>query len=233
MTLLELRSNTGYAVGNNLGFAKAKGEWILTLNPDTEVADGTFDRAIQSLQRLPEAGALGARLVGPDGETQASVRGFPTYAGVLGDVLGLSRRWPGSRWDAYRRVDFDYDQAQWAPQPMGTFLLFRREALAQVGSVTAPFDPQFPIFFNEVDLLWRLAHKGWRCWYAPDVVVRHWGGASTRQVRPRMIWESHRSLIRYWAKHPQRPGGRLLLPFVAAAVYAGAFVRARGFYAGF
>jgi len=233
VTLIEPGINTGYAAGNNLGFAVCTTEAILTLNPDTEVLDGTLDRAFIAFDAQPTAGAVAARLVGHDGQTQASVRGFPTYRGVLGDALGIAARRPGSAWDAYRRHDLNYTVAQWVPQPMGTFLLFRRSALAKVGNPAAPFDPQFPIFFNEVDLLWRLAQVGHPCWYDPSVVVRHLGGASTRQVRPRMIWESHRSLARYWAKHPPSPQSRWFHPGIKALLYVGAFIRARGYHAGF
>lgn len=226
--LIEPGRNAGYAAGNNLGFAAAAGDPILALNPDTELPAGALDAAIAALAAHSEAGAVAGRLVGPDGVTQASVRGFPDVVGVLGDALGLARLSPGSRWDRYRMHGFDYRREQWAPQPMGTFLLFRRAALAAVGDPRAPFDEAFPIFFNEVDLLQRMARSGWRCWYDPAVVVRHLGGASTRQVRPRMIWESHRSLVRYWAKHPPSATARFALPVLAALLYAAAFVRARG-----
>ena len=149
--------------------------------------------------------------------------------GLLGAMTGLDRIFPKSSIASYRLTAFNYDHEQDAPQPMGTFLLFRREALASAGSEKAPFDEQFPIFFNEVDLLYRLNKKGWPCLYAPSVRILHHGGESTRQVRKSMIWESHRSLGRFLAKHNLRGGGlvgRLVLS-------ATAWVRARGYHAGF
>jgi GT2 family glycosyltransferase len=116
---------------------------------------------------------------------------------------------------------------------MGTYLLFRREALASVGDVEAPFDPSFPIFFNEVDLLYRLDKAGWPTLYTPATWVRHHGGESTKQVRKSMIWESHRSLLRYLWKHHGKGLGAVGLWGLSAVVYAAAFVRARGYDAGF
>ncbi|MFQ3677951.1 MAG: hypothetical protein SNJ74_08410, partial [Fimbriimonadaceae bacterium] len=140
-------------------------------------------------------------------------------------------RFPKSGWASYRLPAFDYSVGQPAPQPMGTFLLFKREALAAIGDPAAPFDLQFPIFFNEVDLLLRLERAGWETWYEPAARVLHHGGASTRQVRKSMIWESHRSLLRFLRKH------RLVTPWaypvVGLAVWVGALVRARGYHAGF
>ena len=217
--------NTGYARGNNLAFAVAKGDRLLTLNPDTEALPGTLDRALDALDRHPRAGAVAVRLVGADGETQRSVRGFPTALNVLGDVLRVG--------DAYRLRGFDYEREGPAPQPMGTFLLFRREALAAVGDPLRPFDEAFPIFFNEVDLLKRMADAGWPTLYTPRASVLHHGGESTKQVRKAMVWESHRSLVRYLRKHRGTGAQGLALPLVALAVHGAALVRARGFHEGF
>lgn len=224
--------NIGYAMGNNLAFSVARGEWLLTLNPDTEFSDDSLQRALEILAKNPAWGALGIRLIGPDGETQKSVRGFPSIAGVFGEVLGLDRWWPSSVFGSYSRRDFPYDKSGEAPQPMGSFLLFRRVALAAVGDPAFPFDPQFPIFYNEVDLLYRMREAGWPAGYTPDASVLHHHGSGTRQVRPSMIWESHLSLVRYFTKHLRGPA-RWLLPLIGLASRLAACVRARGVHAGF
>lgn len=231
--LIASPTNTGYAQGNNLAFAVAQGEWLLTLNPDTQFEDDSLDRALERLRQDPKAGCLGIKQVGVDGRIQRSVRGFPTLLGVLGAWTGLDRLFPRSGLGSYRLPAFDYEAEGPAPQPMGTFLLFRREALASIKAETAPFDPRFPIFFNEVDLLLRLQAAGWPCLYTPHAWVRHHGGESTKQVRKSMIWESHRSLVRFWRKHYGRGG---MAPFYAVAgglVWLGALARARGYHAGF
>jgi GT2 family glycosyltransferase len=224
--------NTGYAKGNNLCFASATGDLLLTLNPDTEFMDGSMDVAIDRLESTPSAGCLGLKQVGLDGLTQRSVRGFPTVLGIIGDVTGLGTKL-GGRLDSYRLSGFDYDSEQLAPQPMGTFLLFRRQALADIGSAQSPFDEEFPIFFNEVDLLYRLRQAGWNCLYTPKAQIRHHGGESTKQVRKSMIWESHKSLNRYLWKHHGTGLGMIALPFVSFLIFAAAFVRAKGYDAGF
>lgn len=231
--LLTPGENAGYARGNNLAFAAAKGEWLLTLNPDTEVLPGTLERAVEVLSAHPTYGALGAKLVGPDGFVQPSVRGFPSLLGIFGDFSGLGRLFPTSALGSYRLRRFDYTKECDAPQPMGTFLLFRREALEDVGEPSHPFDEQFPIFFNEVDLLFRLRKAGWPCLYSPQIEVLHHHGASTSQVRKPMIWESHRSLIRYLQKHSTGFRRAVLVPIASFFIISAAFIRARGFSAGF
>jgi GT2 family glycosyltransferase len=233
VTLVDLPTNTGYARGNNHGFEQARGEYILTLNPDTELVDDSLDKAIQILEDHPEFGALGAKQIGVKGEIQRSVRGFPTATGIFGDLFGLGKIFPHSKLGSYRLTSFDYAKYQEAPQPMGTFLLFRRAALKEVGDPRAPFDEEFPIFFNEVDLLYRLKRKGLPCLYSPDVRILHHGGESTKLVRKSMIWESHRSLVRFMQKHYLNQWNFPFLGLVSAIIYLAAFVRARGYSRGF
>jgi len=227
--LLSQNVNTGYAGGNNLGFQIAKGEWLLALNPDTEILSGTLDKAIKILENRSSYGVLAATLVGPEGEIQSSVRGFPTLKGIIGDIIGIGKKKPGSQWDSYRMTSFDYKIEQPAPQPMGTFLLFRREALNSICAESSPFDEDFPIFFNDVDLLLRLTQNGWPCLYTPKIQVLHHGGMSTKQVRKPMIWESHRSLMKYLLKH-NLSGSALNQKMIRFGLILGAWIRARGYY---
>lgn len=231
--LIALETNTGYAAGNNRLFAEASGDLLLTLNPDTSFEDDTLEKAACAIEALPNIGALAVRLVGTDGLTQRSVRGFPTLLGILGDVTGIGERFPAGALGSYRLPAFDYEREGPAPQPMGTFLLFQRRALVAVGDPGCPFDERFPIFFNEVDLLLRLSRAGWGAWYVPHLHVRHYGGVSTRQVRKSMIWESHRSLMRYLWKHHGRWWNAPGFAALGGLVYAAAFLRAKGYDAGF
>jgi GT2 family glycosyltransferase len=226
--LMPQSRNLGYAAANNIAFAAARGDRILTLNPDVELTEGALDVCLELLSLRPCAGSVAPALVGPDGRIQRSVRGFPSVLGIAADVLGLGKIFPNGPFDAYRLRGFDYEREQEAPQPMGSFLLFRRDALPDV----RPFDEAFPIFFNEVDLLYRMRQAGWSCLYTPRARVIHHHGASTRQVPRAMVWESHRSLVRYLRKHA-RGAERSLIPIVAAAAWAGAFIRARGWSPGF
>jgi len=194
--------NRGYAEGNNQALERATGDFLLLLNPDVVVHADSLTVALRFMEAHPEAGALGCRLVGADGETQRSVRGFPDPGPVLWEFLGLSRLLPRSRtFGAYRMTWFGYDSIAEVDQPMGSFLLLTRAAYARVGGM----DTQFPIFFNEVDWCWRARREhGFPIYYTPDVAVTHYGGGSTRQVKASMVRESHRSLLRFYDKHYAR-----------------------------
>ncbi len=225
--LLEEKTNHGYAKGNNIGIARATGEFILTLNSDTVLSDSVLQRAVSRLESMPGYGCLAVQLIGADGKPQRSVRGFPSISGIFGDITQLGSLFPSL--DSYRLTRFNYEKSQDAAQPMGTFLLFRGSILKEI---PGPFDEQFPIFFNEVDLLKQMQQRGWKCWYESSLSIKHFGGESTKQVKKSMVWESHRSLIRYFSKN-LRGMARISLPFISLAIWIGALVRARGFHEGF
>lgn len=230
--VIQTAANTGYAVGNNIAFAYARGEFLLTLNPDTELEPDTLQIAIDRLVAHPEWGAISVQFRYPDGQLQPSVRDFPTLLNILGEISGLAGLAPDSEFGKYRARNFNYNIEGPAPQPMGTFLLFSRRYLAQCTNPRRPFDEDFPIFFNEVDLLYRMKQAGFGCGFTPLTFIRHHHGAGTGQVKPMMIWESHRSLVRYFNKHTQGPA-RALLPLVRLAIMIGALLRARQIHAGF
>ena len=215
--LIANTDNAGYADGNNQALSRASGDVLLLLNPDVVAHKDTLARSLAFLRSHPDCGALGCRLIGSDGETQRSVRGFPDPGPVLWEYLGLSRLFPRSQvFGAYRMSWFDYAQAAPVDQPMGTFLMIPRRALTQVGLM----DPQFPIFFNEVDWCWRAKRGcGWQIWYTPDATLTHYGGGSTRQVKPAMVRESHRSLLRFYEKHYRRGLFPPLFWMIRAAIF--------------
>jgi GT2 family glycosyltransferase len=219
--LIANSENRGYAAGNNQGIAAARGRNVMLLNPDTEVPREAVERLEACLAAHPRAGAAAPMLVHPDGRPQSSLRGFPTPLALLGAVTGLGRLAPaGSPLAAYQPRALPAAPAV-VEQPMASCLLLRGEALRAVGG----FDEAFPIFFNDVDLCWRLRRGGWEIWFVPEARVVHHGGASTRQVRLAMLWESHRGLHRYYQKHYR---GRLAAPLyglIVAAIYAGAAAR--------
>jgi GT2 family glycosyltransferase len=201
-------SNRGYAAANNQGIKLANGEYVLLLNPDTRVELGSLDALSAYLDEHPQIGAVSPRLVSPDGMTQFSIRSFPTAASLFWELIGFSRLFPKSRvFGRWKMKYFDYDRTAEVEQPMASCLMLRRTALASLApnssllTANFPMDERFPIFYNDVDLSRRMADAGWKTVYVADARVVHRHGASTKQVRPKMIRESHRSAFRYLRKH--------------------------------
>jgi N-acetylglucosaminyl-diphospho-decaprenol L-rhamnosyltransferase len=207
LKLVANESNCGYARANNQGLKLATGEYVLLLNPDTRIELGALDTLSSYLDEHQEVGAVAPRLVSPDGTTQFSIRSFPTSATFFWELIGLSRLFPKSHlFGRWKMKYFDYSRTAEVEQPMASCLMIRKAVLDSLvphsSLLTPPFlDESFPIFYNDVDLSKRMSDAGWKTVYVADARVVHRHGASTKQVRAKMIRESHRSAFRYLRKH--------------------------------
>lgn len=215
--LIANSENRGYAAANNQAYAVAQGELIWLLNPDTEVWDADLLRLREFLCAGSRRGAVASMLVDAVTERpQQSCRTFPTPAALWVEALGLAKQFPRSRrFGFYRMGWWNYRSTRQVQQPMTSSLLLRREAIEEAGGL---FDEQFPIYFNDVDLCWRLHEKCWEIWYLAESHVLHHGGASTSQVKPAMIAASHQGLRRFYAKHYRRRINLLLYAFTMLLV---------------
>jgi hypothetical protein len=196
--LLELPENRGFGAANNAGIEVAGGRYVLLLNSDAwPVGDG-IDSLVAFADRRPRAGAVGPRLLHPDGSLQRSVRGYPTLWRLATEYFFLRKLAPRSEiFNGFYAGGFDHDHEREAEFLMGAVLLVRREALDAVGG----FDEQFFLFSEETDLCYRLRRAGWSVLFTPEAEFVHVGGASTRPEWNRMYREQLRSHLRFLAKH--------------------------------
>ncbi len=196
--LIENRTNQGYAHANNQGLTAVAAEYSLLLNPDTVVVNSAFEKMLDYMNANPQVGALGPKLLNPDGSIQPSCREFPSYQILLWEFSGLSRFFPHHRiFSRWRMGYFDHRHFAEVDQPMGACLLLRRSVLDQVGLL----DEQFPMFMNDVDLCYRIKKAGLGIVFFPAASVIHYKGRSIYRVRSRMIVTSHRSFYHFFYKH--------------------------------
>ena len=198
INLIANHHNLGYAHANNQGIEAAQGEYILLLNPDTCLKPDALDILAEYLDEHPDVGAVAPKLLNPDGSVQHSIRSFPTTSSVFWELFGLSRLFQQShRFGRWRMAYFDYDNPGEVEQPMTSCMMVRRSIFEELGGL----DECFPIFYNDVDFSLRMHTAGWKTVYLPQAQVFHRRGASTNQIKPKMIWESHHSLFHFLRKH--------------------------------
>jgi GT2 family glycosyltransferase len=190
--------NLGFAAANNQALKIVDAEFVLLLNPDTEVRPGVIDCLTRFLNEHPQAGVVAPQLLSTDGSIQKSCRAFPTFSGMLYELLGLSRLFPkAEKFREYKMLDWNHDDERQVDQPEGACLLIRKETLTQVGLL----DEGYFMLFEEVDWCFRAKEAGWQIWFTPKAQVVHHYGQSIKQVKARMILSSHRGLYRFWHKH--------------------------------
>lgn len=192
--LLANSENTGFARANNQAIRLCSGRHILLLNPDTELKPHALDRLVAFMERTPQAGAAGSRLLNPDGSLQLSCHPELTLGHELWRLLHLDSIVPVAM---YRQSQWELDREREVDVIQGASLILRRAALDKVGWL----DEEYFIYTEEVDLCHRLKKAGWKLYWVPQSEVVHYGGQSTRQVPREMFLRLYQSRVLYFRKN--------------------------------
>ncbi|MBI3913833.1 MAG: glycosyltransferase family 2 protein [Chloroflexi bacterium] len=196
--LIENRENRGFAAANNQAFAKARGRYVMMLNPDTVVKPGALEMLVQFMDAHPRAGACGGKLLYADGTLQHSAFMFPGLAQIFFDFFPLHGRLLESRINGrYPRSAYQRGEPFQIDHPLGADFVVRRETTEQVGWL----DENFFIYCEEIDWAMRIKRTGWEIWCVPSAEIVHHEAQSTRQFRERMFVELWRARWRLFEKH--------------------------------
>ena len=207
----------GFAAGNNLALPRARGRYVLLLNPDTELPPTALAQLYDVMERHPQWGVVGPKLIRADGSLDlACRRSFPTPWNALMKACGLARTFPQSRVTAgYNLTYLDPDESYPLDAVVGAFMFIRREALGQTG----PLDDTFFMYGEDLDLCYRIKQAGWHVWYWPAVVVRHLKGESSRQRPGRMTFEFFRAMHIFCTKHQASHNPTIVNVLVIMAIW--------------
>lgn len=204
-------SNRGFAAASNQAIARARGRYVLLLNPDTAVPPEAIAGLVAFMDAHPRVGICGPRLLLADGSLQSCGRMFPTISSVLRESRSIAwvlRRFGGS--------------AQAQPSPSGpracdwvdgACLMIRRETLTDIGLM----DERFFLFAEEMDWCHSARNRGWQVYAVPGISVTHLRGESTRQRRD----ESTALLVEMTLTYFQKRRGRTIAALVAVMWSAG------------
>lgn len=207
--LIESPANVGFARACNRGLGAARGRYLVLLNPDTVVHPGALATLVAYLDRHPRVGAVGPRLLDPDGTLQYSCRRFPGYLTVFfGRYALLTRLFPGNPASRdYLYLDWDHASPREVDWLSGACLMVRRAVFEQVGGL----DEAYFLFVEDMDWCARIWQAGWAVAYVPEAVVTHHVGISRGPVPPRVVVARHRAMMHYVRKHLRPPAPFRLL----------------------
>lgn len=189
-------ANHGFAHANNRALMTTDARYVLFLNPDTEILEGTFGQLVARMDQLHHVGLAGVRQVTADGELFPTIRRFPNVARALAEALGSERfGWtrllPGER--VLNREP--YGQETLCDWTSGSFMLARREALESGGYM----DERFFIYSEEPDLSLRMRKAGWRTIHLPEMTILH--HAKKAGLNPRIEAQDGLARVQYARKH--------------------------------
>ncbi|MGG4126625.1 glycosyltransferase family 2 protein [Paenibacillus illinoisensis] len=200
--------NTGFAKANNQAMKAAKGRYILLLNSDTIVKQDTLHTMIYFMDRYPEMGASGCKVILPNGSLdKACKRGFPTPSASFYYAFGISRMFPDRpKFNQYQLGHLSPDDEYPVDCLVGAFMLVRRETIDQVGGL----DETFFMYGEDIDWCYRIKEAGWGIYYYPRTYIVHYKGASARRKPMKIIYEFHRAMWVFHRKHYAKRYGILI-----------------------
>jgi N-acetylglucosaminyl-diphospho-decaprenol L-rhamnosyltransferase len=205
--LVQNQTNRGFTGGNNDGLREVQRLWstsvaarsgqsgtlsqrsdyVLLLNPDTEVTPGALDELVGYAEANAGVGVVGPQLCYPDGSVQSSRRRFPSLP-----------RAPRALLDHYYVRDRSDDETCDVDWVVGAAMLVRRAAVERVGGLD---EQSFFMYSEELDWCKRIKDAGWRVAYHPRARVIHHEGQSSGQVSAQRMIYFNTSKVRYFAKH--------------------------------
>jgi GT2 family glycosyltransferase len=194
--------NVGFAAGNNHALRRARGRYVLLLNPDVEMLEGTLADVVGALDARPGVGAASVVQRDPSGALQTTIRRFPSPARQLGEALSAARV-PGlGRLQELEQDAGRYRHETSADWLVGAFLVIRSTTLEQVGEL----DERFFLYSEETDWCYRIHEAGWDVRHLPMVEIVHHGGGYSR---PALAAQLSYSKLLFARKHlgPLRRAG--------------------------
>lgn len=162
--------NHGFGHANNRALLTCDARYVLFLNPDTEILEGSLEEIVSILTDRPEIGLVSVKQVTADGTLFPTIRHFPNAVRAFGEAIGSERlprrpEWLGERVLDLSRYDLEVD-CDWFT---GAFMIARPEALHGAGI----FDERFFLTSEEVDLAYRIKRAGWRVVHLPQMTILH------------------------------------------------------------
>jgi N-acetylglucosaminyl-diphospho-decaprenol L-rhamnosyltransferase len=170
-------------------------DWILVVNPDVVLDAGSIDTMMAAGSQDSAIAAVGPRTLTTEGEVYPSARSVPSLRTGVGHALFVNL-WVGNPWTRAYRNDTQAEpirrDAGWLS---GACVLVRRSVFDAIGG----FDEGYFMYFEDVDLGYRLGKAGYRNLYEPDAVAIHTGAHSTttESESERMISTHHDSARRF------------------------------------
>jgi hypothetical protein len=217
--------NVGFGRANNQAIRRASGRYLLILNPDTIVQEDTFTTLINFMEEHPDAGAVGCKILNPDGSfARESRRAFPTASVAFYRIVGLAKAFPRSRtFGRYNMTYLSEDREAEVDALSGSCMLVRHAALYysrehygreqaqhEIEPVIPPstdesgaglFDEDFFMYGEDLDWCFRIQRSGWKIYYTPETEIIHYKGESTKKGELRYVRLFYGAMLRFTEKH--------------------------------
>jgi GT2 family glycosyltransferase len=216
------KENVGFSRANNQAIRRAKGEFVLLLNPDTVVEDDTFKKVCEFMDDHPDAGGLGVKMLDGKGNfLPESKRGLPTPKVAFYKIFGLSKIFPkSSTFNKYHLGYLDNDETHKVDVLSGAFMLLRKSVLDKIGLL----DETFFMYGEDIDLSYRIVKAGYNNYYFPKTRIIHYKGESTKKSSINYVFIFYNAMVIFAQKHFSKKNAATFSFLINMAIYLRAFM---------
>jgi len=194
--------NRGFSKACNQGFQRCTAEYVLLLNPDTQLHPTTLSDCISFMHDRYDVDILGCQLLDDNGNITSSCSRFPKPARFFSDALGLAKIAPSVFKPALLMTDWSHQESRKVDQVMGAFMFIRKNIFDKTGY----FDERFFVYYEELDFSKRLAETGGITFFNPEIKTIHSGHGTTANVKSFSLFLNLRSRLQYASKHFTKMG---------------------------
>lgn len=222
VNLIENKKNYGFSYANNQAIKKAKGEYILLLNPDTVVEEDTFEKCIRFMDSNSDAGGLTVKMIDGKGNfLPESKRALPTPMVAFYKIFGFNRLFPKSkrfaRYYLGHLSENDTNEIEILP---GAFMFLRKAAIDKIGLL----DEEFFMYGEDIDLSYRIMQAGYKNYYSPETTIIHYKGESTKKGSLNYVYVFYKAMIIFAQKHFSQKNARAFSFLIHIAIYFRALI---------
>ncbi len=164
-------------------------------NPDVRFAEETVLSLARVMLADPRIGSIGPRVLNDDGTVYSSARNIPSVRTGIGHAL-FGKLWKGNPWSRAYTAAADHDGARAAGWLSGAAVMVGADVYREIGG----WDDAYFMYFEDVDLGYRIGLAGYENRYEPSVAVTHSGAHSTQKHAAVVERAMTESAIRFMRK---------------------------------
>lgn len=215
--LIANKENVGFSKANNQGIKISSGEYVLLLNPDTVVEDDTLPKTVNFMDKTPDSGGLGVKMLDGNGKfLPESKRGLPTPSVAFYKIFGMSSLFPKSKiFGKYHLGYLDNNKTHSVEILSGAFMMLRKKVLDKIGYL----DEDFFMYGEDIDLSWRIIKAGYKNYYYPETRIIHYKGESTKKSSINYVLVFYKAMIIFAGKHFSSKNVKLFSSLINFAVW--------------
>jgi GT2 family glycosyltransferase len=196
--LIKNSENLGFTKGCNQGIKESDGNFVMLLNPDTQVQEDALTNLVNYLNSNENYGAIAPQLITRNKTIQYSCRTFPYYRDLFFEISRLSAIFSMNKYFArWKMRYFNHEEITEVEQPMAAALMIKSEVLKKMNYL----DERFFMFFNDIDTCKQIYNLGYKIIFYPDAKIHHKIGTSILKDRVRMIRAWNSDCLMYFRKN--------------------------------